>query len=99
MERVVEEFLDRCSDWIEGGEDEIGGGDGLVEYRSTGPLFLLKMVSDELQSDSGDDPIGGEDEIAASDDDDDLPVITSVFSYVESDDNNLPVITNVYSLA
>ena len=48
--------------------------------------------------DSGDGTGEGGDEVAV-DDDDDLPVITSVFSYVEGDDDDLPVITSVYSCA
>ena len=99
MERVVEEFLDRCIDWVEDGEDEIGGGDGLVEYRRTGPLYLLRMVSDELHSDNGDDPIEDEGEFAVSVEDNDLPVVTGVLSYIGDGDNGLPVVTSVYSFA
>ena len=42
-----------------------------------------------------DEGVGGE---GAVSDDDDGPVITSVFSYVE-DDDDVPVITSVYSCA
>ena len=48
--------------------------------------------------DGGDVAGEGGDEAAVGDDDD-VSVITSVFSYVESGDDDLPIITSVYSCA
>ena len=96
---VVKEFLDRCIAWVEVGEVEVGGGNGLVEYRSVGPLYLLKQVSDGLCSYGGGGSFDGGVEVAASVVVDDLPVVTSVFSYVWNVDSDLPFVTNLYSLA
>ena len=60
--------------------------------------LLLVGVSDSVENveDVVDEGVGGES--AVSDDADDGPVITSVFSYVD-DDDDVPVITSVYSCA
>ena len=60
-----------------------GGGDG------------VENVEDVI--DSNGVAGGGWDE-GAVDDDDDVPIITSVWSYVEGDDD-VPIITSVYSCA
>ena len=60
--------------------------------------LLLVGVGDSVEDvvDVIEEGVGGG--VAVSDDADDGPVITSVFSYVD-DDDDVPVITSVYSCA